>query len=157
MQFLFLTFRVFVVDYKVCMRSYLRQEIAGNCLLSYLAIARNTRHKLIRKCVVPCQVPRQRHRRGRALERNRDTHITLRFSTFTSPAFAMPLCFLQVADIGHCALPMDVHRVWVHRLETEFFLQVSTLRPIKAHIHTSTHKCPPPHTHMLEHTSTQTQ
>uniref|UniRef100_A0A7S1X2V9 PDEase domain-containing protein n=1 Tax=Tetraselmis chuii TaxID=63592 RepID=A0A7S1X2V9_9CHLO len=30
---------------------------------------------------------------------------------------------MKVADIGHCALPMDVHRVWVHRLETEFFLQ----------------------------------
>eukprot|EP00873_Tetraselmis_striata_P040930 jgi/Tetstr1/461194/TSEL_006331.t1 len=30
---------------------------------------------------------------------------------------------LKVADVGHCALPMDIHREWVKRLEEEFFLQ----------------------------------
>jgi hypothetical protein len=31
---------------------------------------------------------------------------------------------LQVADIGHCALPLHVHKEWVKRLEAEFFAQV---------------------------------
>lgn len=30
----------------------------------------------------------------------------------------------QVADIGHCALPMHIHVEWVKRLEDEFFAQV---------------------------------
>eukprot|EP00873_Tetraselmis_striata_P000018 jgi/Tetstr1/420282/TSEL_001031.t1 len=30
---------------------------------------------------------------------------------------------LKVADIGHCALPMEIHKEWVTRLEEEFFLQ----------------------------------
>eukprot|EP00873_Tetraselmis_striata_P042902 jgi/Tetstr1/463166/TSEL_008100.t1 len=30
---------------------------------------------------------------------------------------------LKVADIGHCALPWDIHREWLQRLEDEFFEQ----------------------------------
>lgn len=30
---------------------------------------------------------------------------------------------LKVADLGHCALPMDQHREWISLLETEFFAQ----------------------------------
>lgn len=32
---------------------------------------------------------------------------------------------MQVADIGHCALPWDIHREWLQRLEDEFFEQVA--------------------------------
>lgn len=35
----------------------------------------------------------------------------------------------QVADIGHCALPMHIHVEWVKRLEDEFFAQVDPLAP----------------------------
>jgi hypothetical protein len=35
---------------------------------------------------------------------------------------------LKVADLGHCALPMDQHREWISLLETEFFAQVGIVR-----------------------------
>jgi hypothetical protein len=31
---------------------------------------------------------------------------------------------LQVADLGHLALPMKIHSVWLERLQEEFFAQV---------------------------------
>ena len=32
-------------------------------------------------------------------------------------------CALKCADLGHLALPEELHRDWVSRLEEEFFLQ----------------------------------
>lgn len=40
----------------------------------------------------------------------------------------LPCACAQVADIGHCALPMEIHKEWVTRLEEEFFLQVGNRR-----------------------------
>eukprot|EP00873_Tetraselmis_striata_P005111 jgi/Tetstr1/425375/TSEL_015822.t1 len=30
---------------------------------------------------------------------------------------------MKVADLGHCALPLKIHKIWVDRLEQEFFAQ----------------------------------
>lgn len=46
-------------------------------------------------------------------------------STFLAPSSAADVGFLrlQVADIGHCMLPLDQHKFWVAQLQTEFFVQ----------------------------------
>lgn len=38
---------------------------------------------------------------------------------------------VQVADIGHCALPPKLHKLWVTRLQEEFFAQVCAAIPVE--------------------------